>query len=193
MEGAIIRGPVSIGEETIIKMGAKIYGPTAIGPHCKVGGEVKDSVIQGYSNKAHDGFLGNSVIGEWCNLGAGTSVSNLKNNYSNVRIWDYPTRSIKDSGLQYLGLIMVDHSKSGINSMFNTGTVVGVASNIFGAGYPPKFIPSFAWGGADGFEKHRLEDAISTARKVVALRDTKLMESEENIMRQVYDISSVNE
>lgn len=189
MEGAIIRGPVTIGEGSIIKMGAKIYGPTAIGPGCKVGGEVKESIFLGHSNKAHDGYLGNAIIGEWCNLGAGTSVSNLKNNYSNIRMWDYSTRSMQDSGLQYLGLIMGDHSKSGINTMFNTGTVVGVASNIFGAGFPPKFIPSFSWGGANGFITHRLDEALDTARKVVARRDTSLSREDEDILRQVFDLS----
>ena len=192
MEGSILRGPVAIGEGSIIKMGARIYGPTSIGPGCKVGGEVKESVILGHSNKAHDGFLGNSILGEWCNIGAGTSVSNLKNNYSNVRVWDYSTQSMRDSGLQYLGLVMGDHSKSGINSMFNTGTIVGVASNIFGAGYPPKFVPSFSWGGADGFVTHRLENALQTARKVVARRDTTLTPEEEEIIRQVFELSVLN-
>jgi UDP-N-acetylglucosamine diphosphorylase/glucosamine-1-phosphate N-acetyltransferase len=190
MEGAVIRGPVTIGEESIIKMGAKIYGPTAIGPDCKVGGEVKDVVFQGHANKAHDGYLGNSVIGEWCNLGAGTSVSNLKNNYSNVKMWDYTTQSMRDSGMQYLGMVMGDHSKSGINSMFNTGTVVGVAVNAFGAGYPPKFIPSFSWGGVDGFVVHRIEDALDTARKVLARRDQKVSPEDEAILRHIYEVTS---
>ena len=189
MEGAIIRGPVTIGEGTIVKMGAKIYGPTAIGPGCKVGGEVKEVVILGNSNKAHDGFLGNSILGEWCNIGAGTSVSNLKNNYSNVRMYDYATQEMRDSGLQYLGMVMGDHSKAGINSMFNTGTIVGVAANIFGTGYPPKFIPSFTWGGAAGFDTHRIEDAINTARKVVARRDTELSREDEDILRHVFELS----
>lgn len=192
MEGAIIRGPVAIGNKSIIKMGAKIYGPTAIGPDCKIGGEVKEAVILGHSNKAHDGFLGNSIIGEWCNLGAGTSVSNLKNNYSNVRMWDYSTQSMRDSGLQYLGLVMGDHSKAGINSMFNTGTIVGVASNIFGAGYPPKFVPSFSWGGASGFELHRLEDALQTARKVVSRRNTSISPEDEEILRHVFALSEMS-
>lgn len=192
MEGSILRGPVAIGDGSIIKMGARIYGPTSIGPECKVGGEVKESVILGHSNKAHDGFLGNSILGEWCNIGAGTSVSNLKNNYSNVRMWDYSTQTMRDSGLQYLGLVMGDHSKAGINSMFNTGTIVGVASNIFGAGYPPKYVPSFSWGGAEGFVTHRLEDALQTARKVVARRDTTLTPDEEEILRQVFELSVLN-
>ncbi len=192
MEGSVIRGPVTIGEGTIIKMGAIIYGPTAIGPECKVGGELKEVVILGHSNKAHGGFLGNSVIGEWCNIGAGTSVSNLKNNYSNVRMWDFATKSMRDTGLQYLGMVMGDHSKAGINSMFNTGTVVGVAANIFGAGYPPKFIPSFTWGGASGLVTHRLEDALGTARKVVARRETALSLEEESILRHVFELTAVD-
>lgn len=189
MEGAIIRGPVTIGEGSVIKMGAKIYGPAAIGPDCKVGGEVKDVVILGHSNKAHDGYLGNSIIGEWCNLGAGTSVSNLKNNYSNVRMWDYSTRSMRDSGLQFLGLVMGDHSKAGIQSMFNTGTIVGVASNVFGEGFPPKFVPSFSWGGSSGFITHRLDEALATAQKVMARRDIEFSTEDENILRKVFELS----
>jgi len=189
MEGAIIRGPVTIGAGTIIKMGAMIYGPTAIGPDCKVGGEVKEVVLLAHSNKAHEGYLGNSIIGEWCNLGAGTSVSNLKNNYSNVRMWDYITQSMRDTGLQYLGTVMGDHSKTGIQTMFNTGTLVGVASNIFGAGYPPKFIPSFSWGGAQGLITHRLEDALDTAKKVVSRRDHEFSQEEEDILKHVFELS----
>ncbi|MBK9105620.1 MAG: GlmU family protein [Saprospiraceae bacterium] len=189
MEGAIIRGPVTIGEGTTIKMGAKIYGPTAIGPHCKIGGEVNESVILGYSNKAHDGYLGNSIIGEWCNLGAGTTVSNLKNNYSTVRMWDYSTRSMRDTGLQFLGLVMGDHSKAAIQSMFNTGTIVGVASNVFGEGFPPKFVPSFSWGGSSGLMTHRLDEAMTTARKVMARRDIEFSIEDENIFRKVFELS----
>ncbi len=190
MEGAVVRGPVSIGEGSIIKVGAKIYGPTAIGPHCKIGGEVKEVVFLGHTNKAHEGYLGNSVIGEWCNLGAGTSVSNLKNNYSNVRTWNYTTNSMEDSGLQFLGLIMGDHSKAGINSMFNTGTSVGVAANIFDAGFPPKFIPSFTWGGASGLSTHRFDEAIETAKKVIARRDINMSSEDQAILQQVYDLSA---
>jgi UDP-N-acetylglucosamine diphosphorylase/glucosamine-1-phosphate N-acetyltransferase len=189
MEGAIIRGPVTIGDDSVIKMGAKIYGPAAIGPDCKVGGEVKEVVMLGHSNKAHDGFLGNSILGEWCNLGAGTSVSNLKNNYSNIRVWDYGTRSMRDTGLQFLGLVMGDHSKAGINSMFNSGTIVGVASNIFGAGYPPKFVPSFTWGSPNELSIHRFEEAVNTARKVMSRRQKDLTQQEENILREVFDLS----
>ena len=143
MEGSVVRGPFSLGEHSALKLATKIYGPTTIGPHSKVGGEVNNCVIFGYSNKAHDGFIGNSVIGEWCNLGADTNSSNLKNNYANVKIHDYVSGKALDSGLQFCGLIMGDHSKSGINTMFNTGTVVGVGCNVFGGGFPPQFIPEF--------------------------------------------------
>jgi len=191
MEGAVIRGPVTIGEGSQIKMGAKIYGPTAIGPDCKVGGEVKEVVFLGHSNKAHDGYLGNSIIGEWCNLGAGCTVSNLKNNYSNVRMWDYSTRSMKDSGLQHLGMVMGDHSKAGIQTMFNTGTIVGVASNIFGEGFPPKFIPSFSWGGASGISTHRLDEAMLTAKRVMARRDIAFNGEDESILKKVFELSAM--
>ncbi|MGB4850262.1 MAG: GlmU family protein [Saprospiraceae bacterium] len=189
MEGAVIRGPVTIGEGTIVKMGAKIYGPSAIGPDCRVGGEIKEVVILGHSNKAHDGYLGNSIIGEWCNLGAGTSVSNLKNNYSNVRMWDFTSQSMRDTGLQYLGTVMGDHSKAGIQTMLNTGTIVGVAANIFGEGYPSKVIPSFSWGGASGLITHRLEDALDTARKVISRRNMDLTKEEEDILRHIFEIT----
>jgi UDP-N-acetylglucosamine diphosphorylase/glucosamine-1-phosphate N-acetyltransferase len=189
MEGSIIRGPVTIGEGSIIKMGAKIYGPTAIGPECRVGGELKEVVILGYSNKAHDGYLGNSIIGEWCNLGAGTTTSNLKNNYSNVKMWDYSTRSMRDTGLHLLGLVMGDHSKAGIQTMFNTGTIVGVACNIYGAGFPPKFVASFTWGGATGLITHRVDDAIATSKKVMARRDIEFSAEDEAILRKVYELS----
>ena len=189
MEGAIIRGPVTIGDHSTIKMGAQIYGPAAIGPDCKVGGEIKDVVILGHSNKAHDGFLGNSIIGEWCNLGAGTTTSNLKNNYSTVRMWDYGTRTMRDSGLQFLGLVMGDHSKAGIQTMFNTGTIVGVAANVFGEGFPPKFVPSFTWGGASGLVTHRLDEALSTAKRVMARRDIDFTEVDEQILSKVFELS----
>ena len=151
MEGCVIRGPFALCEHATLKMSAKIYGPTTIGPWSKIGGEVNNSVIFGYSNKAHDGFLGNSVIAEWCNLGADTNNSNLKNSYDMVKLWSYPQRTFVNTGLQFCGLIMGDHSKSGINTMFNTGTVVGVNVNVFGAGYQRNFVPSFAWGGTSGF------------------------------------------
>jgi UDP-N-acetylglucosamine diphosphorylase/glucosamine-1-phosphate N-acetyltransferase len=174
MEGALIRGPFYLGDHAGVKMGAKIYGATTIGPHSKVGGEISNSVIQGFSNKGHDGFLGNSILGEWCNLGADTNNSNLKNNYSPVKIWNYAANDYVDTGLTFCGLIMGDHSKSGINTMFNTGTVVGVCANIFGAGFPEKFIPSFSWGGADGFEPYQLNKAIETAQRMMARRNVPL-------------------
>lgn len=189
MEGAVIRGPVTIGEGTIVKMGAKIYGPTAIGPDCRIGGEIKEVVMFGHSNKAHDGYLGNSIIGEWCNLGAGTSVSNLKNNYSNVRMWDFTSQTMRDTGLQYLGTVMGDHSKTGIQTMFNTGTIVGVATNIFGGGFPPKVIPSFSWGGSSGLTTYRLEDALETAQKVITRRNIEFSKEDANILRHVFDIT----
>lgn len=151
MEGVVVRGPLALCEHAALKMGAKIYGATTLGPHCKVGGEVHNSVLTGYSSKAHDGYLGNAVLGEWCNLGADTNNSNLKNNYEKVKVWSYKTGRFVPTGLQFCGLIMGDHSKSGINTMFNTGTVVGVSANIFGSGFPRNFVPSFSWGGSSGF------------------------------------------
>ncbi len=187
MEGSLVRGPFALCEESVLKMAAKIYGPTTIGPHSKVGGEINNSVIFGYSNKAHDGFLGNSVIGEWCNLGADTNNSNLKNNYGNVKLFSYNTRKNEDTGLQFCGLIMADHSKSGINSMFNTGTVVGVGCNVFGSGFPPVHIPSFAWGGSKGFETHQLEKMFESTSRVFERRNMKLAEEEKNILRKIYN------
>jgi UDP-N-acetylglucosamine diphosphorylase/glucosamine-1-phosphate N-acetyltransferase len=189
MEGSLIRGPFSLGEHSQVKMGAKIYGPTTIGPHSKVGGEVNNSVIIGYSNKGHDGFLGNSVLGEWCNLGADTNTSNLKNNYDEVRVWSYVTNNFARTGLQFCGLIMGDHSKSGINTMFNTGTVVGVSANVFGSGFPRTFVPSYSWGGASGFIDYRIEKALEVAQRVMERRGLVLNEVEESILRTVYDLT----
>jgi UDP-N-acetylglucosamine diphosphorylase/glucosamine-1-phosphate N-acetyltransferase len=170
-EGALIRGPFSLGEHAVVNMGAKMRGDTSIGPHCKVGGEISNSVFLGYSNKGHDGFMGNSVIGEWCNLGADTNTSNLKNTYSNVKVYNYASSSLENSHRQFVGLIMGDHSKAGINTMFNTGTVVGVGVNIFGAGFPEKFIPSFSWGGPDTqTETYALKELLKTAEIVMARR-----------------------
>ncbi len=187
MEGSIIRGPFGLGEHSQVKMGAKIYGPTSTGPHCKIGGEVNNSVFYGYSSKGHDGFLGNSVIGEWCNLGADTNNSNLKNNYASVKLWDYESGRFANTGLQFCGLMMGDHSKCGINTMFNTGTVVGVATNIFGSGFPRNFIPSFQWGGASGFVTHLPKKAYETARIAMARRDIELSEQEEAILNHVFE------
>jgi UDP-N-acetylglucosamine diphosphorylase/glucosamine-1-phosphate N-acetyltransferase len=186
MEGSVIRGPFALLDHSIVKMGAKIYGPSTVGPHCKVGGEIGNSVIQGFSNKAHDGYLGNSVIGEWCNLGADTNTSNLKNNYSNVKNWDYSTESMEDTGTQYCGLIMGDHSKCGINTMFNTGTVVGVSANIYGGGFPSKFIPSYSWGGSDGFVDYELNKAIELAEVVMKRRGIELSSMDEEILKHVF-------
>ncbi len=189
-EGAVIRGPFSLGELSIVNMGAKMKGDTTVGPHCKIGGEVSNSILFGYSNKGHDGFLGNSVLGEWCNLGADTNTSNLKNNYDNVKLWSYEKKGFVDTGSTFCGLIMGDHSKCGINTMFNTGTVVGVSSNIFGAGYPRNFIPSFQWGGAAGFVTYKYEAAMETAERVMARRNIKLDEIEREILKSVFGESN---
>ena len=186
MEGSIIRGPFSLGEHSALKLGTKIYGATTIGPHCKVGGEVNNSVIFGFTNKAHDGFLGNSVIGEWCNLGADTNNSNLKNNYGNVKIFNYSNETMKDTQLQFCGLMMGDHSKCGINTMFNTGTVVGVGANIFGGGFPSTHIPSFTWGGADNVETYKLDKMFETAERVYARRGLELNKDERTILTHIF-------
>jgi UDP-N-acetylglucosamine diphosphorylase/glucosamine-1-phosphate N-acetyltransferase len=186
MEGCQVRGPFSLGDYSQLKMGTRIYGATTIGPHCKVGGEVSNSVIQGYSNKAHDGFLGNSLLGEWCNLGADTNNSNLKNNYAEVKIWNYRLNQMNNTNLTFCGLIMGDHSKSGINTMFNTGTVVGVGCNVFGGGFPPTFIPSFSWGGANGFEVHQLDKMLETARRVLSRRSLTLSQEQREMLTRLF-------
>ena len=188
MPGCLIKGPFAICNNSVMKMGVKVYGPTTIGPYCKVGGEINNSVFFGYSSKAHDGFLGNSVVGEWCNLGADANNSNLKNNYDNVKLWNYSLESFKDTGLQFCGLIMGDHSKCGINTMFNTGTIIGVGSNIFGSGFPRNFIPSFSWGGASGFTIHKLEKFFNTAEIVMKRRGCNLADDRE-ILSKVYDMT----
>ena len=189
MEGSIIRGPFAMCENSVLKMGAKIYGATTLGPYCKVGGEVNNSVFFGYSSKAHDGFLGNAVIGEWCNLGADTNNSNLKNNYAEVKLWNYEMERFKKTGLQFCGLIMGDHSKCGINTMFNTGTMVGVSTNIFGSGFPRNFIPSFSWGGASGFSIYKLPKVFEVADKVFARRKIKFDKIEQDILNHVYNMT----
>jgi UDP-N-acetylglucosamine diphosphorylase/glucosamine-1-phosphate N-acetyltransferase len=189
MEGATVRGPLALCEGSVIKMGAKIYGDTTIGPYSKVGGEVSNTVFYANSNKGHDGFLGNSVIGEWCNLGADTNCSNLKNNYAQVKLWNYPKKRFIHSGLQFCGLIMGDHSKCGINTMFNTGTVVGVSANIFGASFPRNFIPSFTWGGASGFATYTVPKAMETARIVMLRRTKELDNTEKEILNTVFEDS----
>lgn len=190
MEGSMVRGPFALCEGSTLKMGTKIYGPTTVGPHSKVGGEVNNSVFFGYANKGHDGFLGNSVIGEWCNLGADTNNSNLKNNYAEVRLWSYETENFAKTGLQFCGLMMGDHSKCGINTMFNTGTVVGVSANIFGSGFPRNFIPSFSWGGSKGFTTYLTTKAFEVAKVVMKRRDVEFTAQESAILEQVFELSS---
>lgn len=187
MEGCSVRGSFALCEHSQLKLNTKIYGPTTIGPHSKVGGEVTRSVIMGYSNKGHDGFLGDSVLGYWCNLGADTNNSNLKNNYAEVKLWDYPTQRFKKTGLQFCGLIMGDHSKCGINTMFNTGTVVGICTNIFGAGFPRNFIPDFAWGGAQGYETYKTDKVFETAELVYQRRGKILSDDEKAILTEVFN------
>lgn len=187
MEGAHLRGPLAICEHGTIKMGANLYEGTTIGPHCKAGGEINNSVLFGYSNKAHDGFLGNSVIGEWCNIGADTNNSNLKNDYKDVKIWDYQKESFTNTEQQFCGLFMADHSKCAINTMFNTGTTVGVSANIYGSGFPRVFIPSFSWGGASGFTTYKLDKAKATANQMMSRRDLSLTEDDEAIFETIFE------
>jgi len=191
MEGSVIRGPFALCEGAIVKMAAKIYGATTIGPYSKIGGEVNNAVLFAYSNKGHDGFLGNSVLGEWCNIGADSNTSNLKNNYEEVKLWDYETESFEKTGLQFCGLMMGDHSKCGINTMFNTGTVVGVSANIFGAGFPRNFVPSFSWGGAAGITVYMTRKAFETARLVMSRRNIEFDEKEAAILQHVFDETKI--
>ncbi|WP_461533628.1 GlmU family protein [Sinomicrobium sp.] len=187
MEGCHIRGGFALGEHSVVKMGARIYGATTIGPHCKVGGEINNSVLFAYSNKGHDGFLGNSVLGEWCNVGADTNSSNMKNNYDEVKLWNYATGELENTGLQFCGLMMGDYSKCGINTMFNTGTVVGVNVNIYGSWLPPNFVPDFSWGGDDGFTEYRLPKALVTAQRASLRRDVDFTEEDARILGYVYE------
>jgi len=187
MEGSVIRGPFALCENATVKLAAKIYGPTTVGPHSKVGGEINNSVIFGYSNKGHDGFLGNSVLGEWCNIGADSNNSNLKNNYAEVRLWNYETQNFAKTGLQFCGLMMGDHSKCGINTMFNTGTVVGVSANIFGSGFPRNFIPSFSWGGSNGFTTYLTNKAFEVAKIVMARRNVEFTQQDADILEHVFE------
>ena len=186
MEGSLIRGPFALVSHAMVKMGAKIYGATSIGAKSKVGGELNNVVMFPFSNKGHEGFLGNAVIGSWCNLGADTNNSNLKNSYENVRLWDYAEERFAKTGLQFCGLMMGDHSKSAINTMFNTGTVVGVASNIFGAGFAKNFIPSFSWGGIQNSTIHSFEKALATAKIMMERKGEILSESDQMILEDVY-------
>jgi UDP-N-acetylglucosamine diphosphorylase/glucosamine-1-phosphate N-acetyltransferase len=190
MEGSLIRGGLALGDHAQVKMGARLYGSNTFGPWTRVGGEVNNSVIQGYSNKAHDGYLGNSVIGEWCNIGAATNTSNLKNTYEEVRIWNYPAGQFLPSGIKFCGVIMGDHAKIGINSMLNTGTVIGVGANIFGAGFPRAFVPSFSWGGAAGFTTFQLDKAFETAEAMMQRRGKEFDISERLILLRTFEDSS---
>ncbi len=187
MEGSCIRAPFAACEHAVVNMGSKIYGATTLGPYCKVGGELNNVVMLGYSNKAHDGFLGNAVIGEWCNLGAGATASNLKNDYTEIKLWNYPTRRFLRTRLQFCGLIMGDHSKAGINTMFNTATVVGVGVNIHGTGFPRNFVPSFSEGGAAGFVDVQLPKFYAIAEKMMARRGRTLTDADKNIFEAIYN------
>lgn len=189
MPGSMVTGGLAMCEHAVLKLGAKIYGATTLGPYVKVGGEVNNVVFLGYANKGHDGFLGNAVIGAWCNLGADTNSSNLKNNYSEVKLWSYKTRRFEPTGLQFCGLIMGDHAKCGINTMFNTGTVVGVSANVFGSGFPRNYIPSYAWGGHGGFTTYKFEKAMETAELVMARRKATLDDVEKNILKYVFELT----
>ncbi|RZK40149.1 MAG: glucose-1-phosphate thymidylyltransferase [Pedobacter sp.] len=190
-EGCHIRGSFALCDYSQVKMGAKIYGQTTIGPHSRVGGEINNAVIWGYSSKGHEGYLGNSVMGQWCNIGADSNNSNLKNNYAEVRLWDYEKENFRKTGLQFCGLIMADHAKCAINTMFNTGTVAGVSANIFGAGFPRNFIPDFAWGGSHGFEVYGLNKMLETAKKVYERRGMELDENEVAILTTVFEETKV--
>lgn len=187
MEGSVIRGPFALCESGRVKLATKVYGATTVGPHSVIGGEVNNSVLFGYSNKGHDGFLGNAVLGEWCNIGADSNNSNLKNNYEEVKLWSYETENFAKTGLQFCGLMMGDHSKCGINTMFNTGTVVGVSTNIFGAGFPRNFVPSFSWGGASGFTTYLTKKAFETAKIVMARRNVEFSEEDTKILEHVFE------
>ena len=189
MEGSTIRGPFALCDDASVKMGSKVYGATTVGPHSRIGGEVKNAVLFANSNKGHEGYLGDSVIGEWCNMGADTNNSNLKNNYEEVKLWSYETERFAKTGLQFCGLMMGDHSKCGINTMFNTGTVIGVSANIFGTGFPRNFIPSFSWGGAAGFTTYLTVKAFETARLVMNRRGLEFDEREAAILEHVFEES----
>lgn len=190
MEASVIHGPFGLGDNATIKAGAKIYGATTIGPWCKIGGEVSNSLFQAYSNKGHDGFVGNSLVGAWCNFGADTNTSNLKNNYGPVKIWDYAQDEYRNTGLTFCGLLMGDHSKCSINTMFNTGTTVGVSCNIFGSAFPPKFVPSWSWGGAEGLATYDFDKSILTAERMMLRRKEELSDQDIALLRHIYDNTS---
>ena len=189
-EGTHVRGAFALGEHSQVKMGTKVYGATTIGPYCRVGGEINNAVIWGYSSKGHEGYLGNAVLGEWCNIGADSNNSNLKNNYAEVKLWDYTAQRFRKTGLQFCGLIMADHAKCAINTMFNTGTVVGVSANVFGAGFPRNFVPDFSWGGAQGYEVYTLKKMFETTEKVFERRDHRVFDdTERDILKTVFKLT----
>ena len=188
-EGANIRGSFALCHDSQVKMGTKIYGQTTVGPFSRVGGEINNAVIWGYSGKGHEGYLGNSVLGQWCNIGADTNNSNLKNNYAEVKLWDYAEEGFRKTGLQFCGLIMADHAKCGINTMFNTGTVAGVSCNIYGGGFPDKFIPSFSWGGSEGMTTYQIEKAIDTANRMMVRRNKSLSHAEIEVLHHIFEVS----
>jgi len=190
MEGCMIRGGFALGQNGIVKMGAKIYGPTTAGPKCKIGGELNNVVMFGNSSKSHDGFLGNAVLGEWCNMGADTNNSNLKNNYAMVKLWSYETQRFEPTGLQFCGLMMGDHSKTAINTVINTGTVIGVSVNLYSAGFPRNFIPSYSWGGANGFTTYRTNKAFATAVAAMERRGVEFNEVEERMLNHVFELTA---
>ena len=190
LEGSLIRGPFAMCDNAVVKMGAKIYGNTTLGPYSKVAGEINNVVLFGYSSKGHEGYLGNAVLGEWCNIGADSNNSNLKNNYAEVKIWSYETERFAKTGLQFCGLIMGDHSKCGINTMFNTGTVVGVSANIFGSGFPRNFIPSFSWGGASGFTTYQTKKVFEVAEVVMQRRSIPFENMDQKILEHVFEETS---
>ena len=189
MEGCMLRGPLYIGKNAVIKMGAKIYGPSSFGPECRIGGEVNNSVMLGYSNKGHDGFLGNSILGEWCNLGADSNNSNLKNNYGIVKRWCYESGDFKATGLQFCGLIMGDHSKCAINTMFNTGSTVGVNSNVFTSKFPPKYVPSFAWLGDNKSQRYEIEKSKEVAKEVMKRRKVEFTAAHSALFEAIYKMA----
>jgi UDP-N-acetylglucosamine diphosphorylase/glucosamine-1-phosphate N-acetyltransferase len=186
-EGNLIRGGFALCEKAVVKMGARIYGPTTVGPYSKVCGEISNSVLIGYSSKGHEGYLGNSVLGEWCNIGADSNNSNLKNNYAKVRLWNYATEKFEQTGLQFCGLMMGDHSKTAINTMFNTGTVIGVNCNIYVPGFPRNFVPSFSWGGASGFTTYQPQKAYEAAKVMMARRGVEFNDMDAKILNHVFE------
>jgi UDP-N-acetylglucosamine diphosphorylase/glucosamine-1-phosphate N-acetyltransferase len=192
MENSVVRGPLAMCEGSVLKLSAKIYGATTLGPYSKVGGELANVVIFGYSNKAHDGFIGNSVIGEWCNIGADTNASNLKNTYEEVRLWSIAQNTFVSTGQTFCGTIMADHSKCGINTMFNTGTVVGVSSNIYGHGYQRNFLPSFVWGSTSGLKQYEIEKALDVAKIMYMRRGLEMQEVDRKILYSVYKMTLKN-